>query len=102
MATFTAADIKAFSDFKIATVSRVERGNASFMEDMTEQFGISADDAAKVLEVFYKIKAVKMDAYMGRVMLKHGAFWDAEVIGRAVAQYDTICAPNVRKTKRAA
>lgn len=102
MTTFTAADRKTFSDFAAATVSRVDHGNASFMESMIEQFGVSADDAAKVLEVFYKIKAVKMDAYMGRVMLKHGAFWDVEVIARSIDQHDSICAPKVRKAKKVA
>lgn len=102
MTLFTAADRKIFSDFAEATVSRVDHGNATFMESMIEQFGISADDAGKVLEVFYRIKAVKMDAYMGRVMLKHGAFWDAEVISRAIEQHDIICAPKARKAKKAA
>jgi hypothetical protein len=36
---------------------------------------------------FYrKIKVVKLDAIGGTITVKHGAFWDADVIRKALAQ----------------
>lgn len=65
---------------------RMENAQTAFITDVMEQFGKTEQEATKVLAVFRKVKAVKYDAAMGRYDLVHGAFWEADVIDRAIAQ----------------
>ncbi|WJJ55379.1 hypothetical protein QB910_000135 [Dabrowskivirus KKP3916] len=55
-----------------------------FVEEVQEQFGFSEDEAEKILNVFIKAKAVKRNVAMGRYDLTHGAYWDKEVMQRAL------------------
>ena len=55
-----------------------------FIDSVVEQFGFSVDEAEKILSVFRKLKIVKIDAVVGQYNLKHGAFWDREVMERAL------------------
>lgn len=65
---------------------RMENAQTAFITDVMEQFGKTEQEATKVLAVFRRVKAVKYDAAMGRYDLVHGAFWEADVIDRAIAQ----------------
>ena len=63
---------------------RMENAQTSFINDVMEQFGKTEEEATKVLAVFRKVKAVKYDAAMGVYNLTHGAYWEADVIDRAL------------------
>lgn len=64
---------------------RMDNAYNEFVESVMEQFGKTEAEAAHVLKVFKKAKTVKYDAAMGRYNLTHGAFWEADVIDRALA-----------------
>ncbi len=63
---------------------RIVNAENGFIENVMEQFGTTEAEAVKVLIVFRKAKAVKLDVSMGRYDLTHGAFWEAPVIRRAI------------------
>lgn len=64
--------------------TRINNAADSFVADVCEQFGTSKEDAEKVLRVFREYKAVKLDAVGGRYILTHGAYWESDVIKRAI------------------
>ena len=63
---------------------RIVNAGDGFCRDVVEQFGVTAEQAEKVLTVFRKAKAVKLNVTMGRYDLTHGAYWEQEVIQRAI------------------
>lgn len=63
---------------------RIENAARAFKDNLVSQFGLSNSQAEKVLGVFIRIKAIKLDAIGGVYRLKHGAFWDKDVIQRAI------------------
>jgi hypothetical protein len=73
---------QSFKDMAI----RIENAHTSFINDVMEQFNFNEKEAEKILSVFKKVKAVKIDVAMGRMNLTHGAFWDKEVMIRALAK----------------
>lgn len=64
--------------------TRIDNAHNSFIENLMEQFDLTAPQAEKVLRVYQKAKAVKLDPIGGRYMLTHGGFWEADVIKRAI------------------
>lgn len=69
-----------------ATAQRMINAENNFIESLMTAADISRGDAVKVLAMYRKAKVVKMDAVGGRISVKHGAFWDADVIRKALAQ----------------
>ena len=67
-----------------AVAQRIVNAGNSFVAMVVEQFSTTPAQAEKVLRVFRKAKAVKLDAVNGRYILTHGAYWEAEVIDRAI------------------
>ena len=65
---------------------RIENAHNDFIANVVEQFNVTTEDAEKVLRVFKKAKAVKLAVGIGRYELTHGAFWEKDVIHRAIAQ----------------
>ena len=65
---------------------RMNNAHVKFISDVQEQFGFTEQEAEKILRVFVKAKAMKLNVAMGRYDLKHGAFWDASVMRRALEQ----------------
>ena len=63
---------------------RIVNAENSMIDEIVEQFGFSENEAEKILKVFKKAKAVKLDVYMGRYELTHGAFWCKEVMKNAL------------------
>ncbi len=55
-----------------------------FIDNVTEQFGYSKEQAICILNVFIKVKAVKFDSGIGSYQLKHGIYWEKEVMDRAL------------------
>jgi hypothetical protein len=62
----------------------------SFYDSLAEQFHFSKEDAEKILAVYIYRKVIKLDPITGQFNLKHGAYWDKEVMSRALAQFPTI------------
>lgn len=57
----------------------------NFCSDVMEQFGKTKEEAAKVFNVFKKVKAIKFEYTPNRrYKLTHGAFWYQDVINRAL------------------
>lgn len=67
--------------FNARTASALE----GFAALLIEIAGISANEAAKVSAYYRRHKLAKVDAQIGRVLVKNGAFLDRDVILRAVA-----------------
>lgn len=64
--------------------TRMHNAAENFIGSVVEQFGTTRPQAEKVLRVFRKAKAVKLDPIMGRYELRHGGFWESDVIQRAI------------------
>ena len=64
---------------------RIENAHASFVASVMEQFGTTQAEAEHVLRVFRAAKVIKIEAAIGQFKLSHGAFWEADVIARAIA-----------------
>lgn len=79
MATYAAAGNR-------DTAQRMVNAENSFIESLMRTANITEPQAEKVLAFYRKIKVVKMDIVGGTITVKHGAFWDRDVIHRALAQ----------------
>lgn len=69
-----------------AVAERYVNAENRFIESAAEQFGISPEDAAKVLRVYRDANIVKIDPVVGQFSLKHGAFWEKPQIEAALAK----------------
>lgn len=67
-----------------AMAKREINANNEFVSNLMEQFGLSKADANGVFLLYKKEKIIRLDRGIGRWNLQHGAFWDADVIERAV------------------
>ncbi len=65
-------------------VKRFENAEQNFIDNVKDQFGFTAEEAEKILKLFKVAKAIKLNIAMGRYDLTHGAFWDREVMTRAL------------------
>ena len=63
---------------------RIAHAEESFISDIIEQFGFNKSEAVKIYNVYLKEKIIKVDPIGGRVLLQHGAFWEKEVMQRAL------------------
>lgn len=66
-----------------AIAQRIINAYENFIALCTEQ-GFTIEEAAKILEVYKKAKAVKLNSAMGRYDFTHGAFVNTEVMRRAL------------------
>jgi hypothetical protein len=64
--------------------TRLVNAENNFIEVLMTLGEISKAEAEKVLAVYRKHKLVKMDAVMGVLSVKHGAYLEKEVIGNAL------------------
>ena len=55
-----------------------------FSDSVGAPHGLSDEQAEKLLSAFRKLKVVKIDGVNGQYSIKHGAFWDREVMERAL------------------
>lgn len=72
--------LKAIADRRLSAADH-------FIDLVVETFGVSVDDAEKVFAAYRRTKVIKLDSWMGRYALAHGAFWafwEPEVIRRAI------------------
>ena len=66
------------------TALRIVQAGETFAETVAEIAGLTKAEGFKVLAAYRKAKVVKLDAVNGRYTVKHGAFFDVDVIRRAV------------------
>lgn len=68
-----------------ATAARIINAHKVFNATLQGIAGIT-EEQAKAVTAFYlgKCRAAKMDAVIGRIIVKHGAFLERDVILRAV------------------
>lgn len=59
-----------------------------FVDAVSEQFGLSAIDAAAALKTLLRVKLVKLDPIVGQFQLRDGRAWDADVMRRAALAGD--------------
>lgn len=69
--------LKAIADRRLSAADH-------FIDLVVETFGVSVDDAEKVFAAYRRTKVIKLDSWMGRYALAHGAFWEKKVIRRAI------------------
>ena len=51
---------------------------------LCEERGFTYDEAVKIFNTYKKVKAIKLDAVHGVYSVVHGAYWDMDVMKRAV------------------
>lgn len=66
---------------------RISNAETNFVKNAVEGFGITKPQAEKVLRVFIKTKAVRLDAVVGVYRLTHGGLWHTEVIQNAIQNF---------------
>lgn len=64
--------------------ARMVAAENNFAEVLMKFGEISKADAEKVMAVYRKLKLVKMDAVMGVLTVKHGAYLDKQTIANAL------------------
>jgi len=64
---------------------RIVNAEENFIETLMEIAGINREDAAKAMATMLKLKVAKLDAVIGRITVKHGAYLEASAIHNAVA-----------------
>jgi len=67
-----------------AMAQRTINAQDSFIQNVMDQFGKTKEESLKVLKMFIKAKAVKLDAIHGKYNLTHGMYWNAQVIENAI------------------
>ncbi len=65
--------------------TRADNAVIQFVENIMESGGIGKADAKLVAGLYFKERLAKIDYGIGHVQVKHGAFYDADVIRRALA-----------------
>ena len=65
-------------------VQRGENAVDGFISDIAEQFGFSVSEAEHILRVFLKERIARIDYGIGKVQIKHGAYWEREVMEEAL------------------
>jgi hypothetical protein len=63
---------------------RMDNAASKFIDAVVEQFNFSQEDATTIYNVYLREKIVNIDAVGGQYRLTHGAFWDKEVMKRAL------------------
>lgn len=60
--------------------TRINNASEKFIANAVEQFGITKEQAEKVLTLYRKHKLVKLDAVNGTYDLKFGQLWELKTI----------------------
>jgi len=61
---------------------RMVNAQKAFVQLVMEK-GFTRKQAEKIMTVYLKNKIAKLDAAMGRITVKHGAFWELDVLRNA-------------------
>jgi hypothetical protein len=65
------------------TAQRIVNAENAFIEIIMEK-GFTKEEATKAMNTMLKLKLAKMDAVIGRISVKHGAYLEVDVIRNAV------------------
>lgn len=63
---------------------RIDRAFREFADTLCRASGCSLGEARAVTQLYLKNKLAKLDAGIGRISVKHGAFLDAQAIRNAI------------------
>jgi len=63
---------------------RIINAETEFIQNVIDRMNCSILSAEKVLRIYRKEKIVKLDPIMGRYNLKHGVFWDKDVLKNTI------------------
>jgi len=63
---------------------RMNNAMVGFVESIERLGDLNADDAKLVANFYMKSKLAKMDAVGGRILVKHGAYLDKDIIVKAL------------------
>jgi hypothetical protein len=66
-----------------AVAQRIVNAEENFIENVMQIAGLSRGEAEKAMTALKKAKAIKIDPVMGRMVIKHGAFMEPDVLKRA-------------------
>lgn len=66
------------------TAQRMVNAEAAFIANLMAAGEITKEQAEKVLQAYRRARVVKMDAVVGVISVKHGAFLDRDVIRNAM------------------
>lgn len=72
------------SPFK-AIAERMDHAERDFAETIATLGGCSIEEGRAVTRLYLKHKLAKLDAVMGRISVKHGAYLDRSAITNAIA-----------------
>lgn len=65
---------------------RIVNAENAFAETIQNILGCTNDEAHAIRALYSKHKITKMDAVIGRISVKHGAYLDEEVLRNALAE----------------
>jgi predicted TIM-barrel enzyme len=66
-----------------AVATRIVNAEENFVQIIIEK-GFTKDEAFKAMRTMLKLKVAKLDAIIGRITVKHGAYLEASSIRNAV------------------
>lgn len=66
-----------------AMFDRMRRARSDFAETLMRLGAVDQATADRLTDFYLKKKLAKMDTGIGRISVKHGAYLDRDVIGRA-------------------
>lgn len=78
-------DLKYAETHLRAIAHRLVEADKLFVEMVCATIGCTETEARHVLDVYRAEKVVKMDLTNSRWKVRHGEFWDADVLRRAVS-----------------
>ena len=61
-------------------------GENEFIKSIMDTFNYNRDEATAIFQVLLDAKVLKRHAGIGRYTVKHGAFWESDVMDNALAQ----------------
>jgi len=79
---------RVFTDNELRPLAtRMGNADLDFLEEVKRRTGCTDKEASKVYRVYLKHKVMKRESGTGgRWIVKHGAFWDADVLQRAITE----------------
>lgn len=66
-----------------AMAQRIINAESNFVETLMRQ-GFTREEGEKAMRVMLRLKVAKLDAVLGRISVKHGAFLEPDAIRNAV------------------
>ena len=71
----------------LQVAQRIINAENGFVQLIMEK-GFTKTEAEKAMLALLKLKAAKLDPVMGRITMKHGAYWEGDVLRNAVKYFD--------------